>query len=347
MVESEFASWDFPRSPAATRVLLSVGRERGVSASACLAGTGLAEGDLADPERWLEAGQELMVIRNLLLHAGSGPGLGARAGSRVTVGMLGIWGFAMLSSSTTREVIEIASRYGFGCFSWAFLRPWIDECADGVHIVYDDAEVPDDVRRFLTERDLVFTAALLPKLFGRALPIHIQTKLDAGSARALTAALPGCRFSFGAERNAQVLDRRVLDAPLPNADAQATVICERQCAELLARRRRRAGVSTAVRSFLLHECGGRPSLEQIARARHADVRTIRRQLSAEGTSFRALADEVHETLATELLATTSVTVEQVAARLGYADAASFTRAYKRWTGRTPGAVARDATVSPM
>jgi AraC-like DNA-binding protein len=56
---------------------------------------------------------------------------------------------------------------------------------------------------------------------------------------------------------------------------------------------------------------------------------------------------VHETLATELLATTSVTVEQVAARLGYADAASFTRAYKRWTGRTPGAVARDATVSPM
>jgi AraC-like DNA-binding protein len=316
-----------------------------VSASACLAGTGLREGDLADPELWLAAGQELTVIRNLLLHAGSAPGLGVRAGSRVTVGMLGIWGFAMLSSSTTRGVIEIAAKYGFGRLSWAFLRPWVDERADGVHIVYDDAEVPDDVRGFLTERDLVFTAALLPKLFGRPLPLRIRTKLDAGSARALATALPDCRFSFGAERNEQVLDRAALAAPLPNADEQAIAICERECAELLGRRGRRAGVSAVVRSSILHQRGGRPSLEQIARARHADVRTLRRQLSAEGTSFRELADEVQEALATELLRTASVTVEQVADRLGYADAASFTRAYKRWTGRTPGTVARDATAN--
>ena len=56
--------------------------------------------------------------------------------------------------------------------------------------------------------------------------------------------------------------------------------------------------------------------------------------------FRALSDEVGRTMAIELLTAAGLTVEQVADRLGYADAASLTRAFKRWTGTTPGAVAR-------
>ena len=61
-MESDSASWDFPRSPAATRVLLSIAAEEGVSASSCLAGTGLTEGDLADPELWLEAAKLSQLV---------------------------------------------------------------------------------------------------------------------------------------------------------------------------------------------------------------------------------------------------------------------------------------------
>jgi len=42
------------------------------------------------------------------------------------------------------------------------------------------------------------------------------------------------------------------------------------------------------------------------------------------------------TVADELLVSAGLTVSEVAYRLGYHDAAGFTRAYKRWTGTTPG-----------
>jgi AraC-like DNA-binding protein len=99
-------------------------------------------------------------------------------------------------------------------------------------------------------------------------------------------------------------------------------------------------VAAAVRSWLLRLSAEDCSLALIARERGVDARTLRRQLLAEGTSFRELADEVHEMLATELLTMGALTVEEVAHRLGYAEASSFSRAYKRWTGNSPGAVAR-------
>ena len=69
---------------------------------------------------------------------------------------------------------------------------------------------------------------------------------------------------------------------------------------------------------------------------HVDPRTLRRQLAAEGTTFKAITDEIREALAVELLTAGGLSLEQVASRLGYHDAAGFSRAFRRWTGATPG-----------
>jgi AraC-like DNA-binding protein len=91
-----------------------------------------------------------------------------------------------------------------------------------------------------------------------------------------------------------------------------------------------------VRSRLLAEPGTIPSMAQIARELNVTTRTLHRHLAAEGVSFRTLIDEVRETLATELLTGTGLSVEQVARRLGYAEPASFTHAFIRWHGVAPG-----------
>jgi AraC-like DNA-binding protein len=78
-----------------------------------------------------------------------------------------------------------------------------------------------------------------------------------------------------------------------------------------------------------------PDIEQVAASLHMSARTLRRRLEAEGTSYRALVDEVRERLAEELLVAGGLTVEQVARRLGYAETASFTNAFKRWKGIGP------------
>jgi AraC-like DNA-binding protein len=69
---------------------------------------------------------------------------------------------------------------------------------------------------------------------------------------------------------------------------------------------------------------------------HMSTRTLQRQLEQEGTRFTELLDEVRCDRARELLTDPSVTLADVAFRLGFADLATFSRAFKRWTGKPPG-----------
>jgi len=110
---------------------------------------------------------------------------------------------------------------------------------------------------------------------------------------------------------------------------------ERQCRELRA--------ALAVRSSevervvdLLVRCKGRwPSIEETAHKIGVSARTLRRRLEEKGARYGALLDEVRRKQAEELLARTGLSVEQIADSLGYAETASFTHAFKRWTGRSP------------
>ena len=73
------------------------------------------------------------------------------------------------------------------------------------------------------------------------------------------------------------------------------------------------------------------------------TRTLRRRLAAEGASYQGVLDEVRESLAERMLATGRLTVEDVAQRLGYAEASSFIHAFRRWKGTTPAAYVRELT----
>jgi AraC-like DNA-binding protein len=114
----------------------------------------------------------------------------------------------------------------------------------------------------------------------------------------------------------------------------------------MQRRTQRRGVAAQVRGLILGRLDDPPTMDEAARRLHVDPRTLRRKLDAEHTSYRELTDEVRSTIARELLGTAGLTVGQVATRLGYHDAAGFTRAYKRWTGETPGVSRRSTSLAP-
>ncbi len=78
-----------------------------------------------------------------------------------------------------------------------------------------------------------------------------------------------------------------------------------------------------------------PHIEVVARDLGFHPRTLRRRLTGEGTSFRALVDQILRARARRLLADPSLHLADVAQRLGFAEPASFIHAHRRWTGRTP------------
>jgi AraC-like DNA-binding protein len=66
-------------------------------------------------------------------------------------------------------------------------------------------------------------------------------------------------------------------------------------------------------------------------------RTLRRKLETEGTSYTDLLDNVRHALAMDFLNTSVLSTDDIAAALGFSDSASFRRAFKRWTGKSPSA----------
>lgn len=95
--------------------------------------------------------------------------------------------------------------------------------------------------------------------------------------------------------------------------------------------------SAFVRSERLQmaRAGKFPTLESFADRIHHSPRNLARKLAKEATSFKQLANEAWYALARELLATTSLTVDQVAHRTGFTSGNALSRAFKAQAGDTP------------
>lgn len=104
-------------------------------------------------------------------------------------------------------------------------------------------------------------------------------------------------------------------------------------------------VLVRVRQKITNDPGRDSTLERVAHQLGMCTRSVRRHLKMAGFSFQDIRNEVRETFATRYLTDTSLPLEKIAERLGYSDQASFTKAYRGWTGKTPGIVRRSSTAS--
>jgi AraC-like DNA-binding protein len=84
---------------------------------------------------------------------------------------------------------------------------------------------------------------------------------------------------------------------------------------------------------LLH--GGYPAIEDVARLLGFSPRTLQRLLHEQGVSYSDLVERCRCKSACEVLEHTKTPIQEIAATLGYADASSFARAFRRWTGTPP------------
>lgn len=310
--------WRFPRWVTGVAVLLRYAEDHGIDPAALLTGSGLGVADVAVADREVTAEQELSVVRALLRHRGddSPTALGERVGASYHLSSFGIFGFAMLASRTLLDAVNLASRYLD--LSFTFALPHAELAGEQVRVVVEGGTLPSDVRDFLVARDTTAIAAVLAELLP-GLPVRVE---------------PGERGSDGRATAVLTFPAAELDRPLPQGNPQSVVICESLCADLVTRRRERSGTAQQVRVLIAQELHRGAPAAVVAAGLGLSERTLRRRLSAAGTSYSELLDEVRATLAAELL-DSQLTVDDVALRLGYAEASSFIHAHRRWTGRTP------------
>ncbi|MBA5688887.1 AraC family transcriptional regulator [Rugamonas apoptosis] len=96
-------------------------------------------------------------------------------------------------------------------------------------------------------------------------------------------------------------------------------------------------VTHQVREQLMKMGAGNMTVDEIAEALHMSARTLCRKLEAEQTSFKKVRDDLRRDLAVELLNNSNATMFDIAQELGFGEVSSFHRAFRAWTGATPGA----------
>lgn len=128
-----------------------------------------------------------------------------------------------------------------------------------------------------------------------------------------------------------------LDMPLLQDERTLKRFLQNSPADLLARPDSGDSLTSQIRRLLGRDCRHWPDLEQIARQLHASPQTLRRRLREEGTSFQEIKDQLRRDLAIYHLGRDALSIQAIAEQLGFSEASAFHRAFKKWTGLTPGA----------
>jgi AraC-like DNA-binding protein len=153
------------------------------------------------------------------------------------------------------------------------------------------------------------------------------------------AELAGIVPEFGRERCELSYPRAIRECIVPAAKPALAAAIEPQLAALLEAIERGTAVSARVRAAIGDRIGEALTVDVLAKAVAMSRRSLERALAEEGTSAAALIDDEREQRALAWLP--ALSVDEVAARLGYSDARAFARAFKRWTGKPPSKVRGD------
>jgi AraC-like DNA-binding protein len=141
---------------------------------------------------------------------------------------------------------------------------------------------------------------------------------------------------FGQGVTSIAFDREIADRPQIHQHAELYELLQAEAERRLHRIATGVGAAIRVRDYLFAMPPSRiPEISRAARDLGMSERSLRRHLAADGTSYRNLVQSALVASASHMLRDPSRTIKEAAKALGFAEAAAFNHAFKRWTGMTP------------
>lgn len=185
---------------------------------------------------------------------------------------------------------------------------------------------------------LFFSFGLASWLAARRIPLAgVEYRCAAPAHAGEVDRLFQAKVAFDCERYRLWFDARWLDLPQVQNTQSLREFLQQAPANLLVKYRDRTSVTDRIRRLLRSRLHGElPSLDEVARTLAMTPQTLSRRLREEGQGFQALKDDLRRDTAIELLQRPDLTLLDIAAQLGFSEASTFHRAFKKWTGVAPG-----------
>ncbi len=324
------------------RLLTDYAQSRGLSVQTLLRAHGWAADALDDADGRIAFPDYARLLDGLADELDE-PHIGLRLGEIARLGHLGTSGLAQMACSTVQELLPRMARYN---------SLIMDAFEDDLEVAGDELilrwrrRLPGDVdiSRHHAELNFALTQCLIPQFTGEQIyPTRVCFRHAAPADPAVLQSFFKCEVTFNAPVDLLACDAalltRQLHAPDPVTLQVLDRICEQQLHALQALQEPdwllacKQAITRALKN-------GQPEFALVVEASGFEARQLRRKFAERGLNFRALIDSCRRDLAQGYMADPELSLIEVAMLLGFSEQSAFQRAYRRWTGESPGSARR-------
>jgi AraC-like DNA-binding protein len=310
----------------------------GAHAAELLASVGLEPRGVPDPGYMLRADDYYRFFERAAEVDDDPTTLPLRVGGSMCADDYGPFGFAWKSAPTLQGSFERASRYALVLTSVTLYR--VEACLGGAYMNLHREGERRLGMRLSNEASLASIVAISREVASSPFtPAEVHLLHPAPADISGHEDYFGCPVHFASERDALRVSARRLATANRVGDASIARYFDTVLDAEVSRLDDAVPLQRRVLDRLATSLSeGVPTLSDVARDLGMSGRTLQRHLAGEGTSYQTLVDDARRRLALRLLeGSGDVSLSETAYMTGFSDQSAFTRAFRRWTGMTPGA----------
>jgi len=333
-----------PGLPAAyALLLLDVLKRWHIDEEALLTPLGLDRQTLTSPTTRVPL-ETMNALYEQALELTNEPGLPFYIGMQMKLSSHGFIGFAAMTADTVAQALELVERF-ISLRIMGFALRLVRE-GDIAHLYLDTALTQQPLRDTAVAALMVGLGQMAQVITGETLFGEADIDIPENPRFEEFRYILPAQITFGQSCNRISFDAAYLDLPLVMADAASMQLAVEQCERELVAIGLHNRFVRQVRELIYREDEGFRGVEAVASDLHMSERTLKRQLALEGTTFTDILEDLRRQKAILLLDDPRQNQERIAEQLGYSDVANFNRAFKRWTGTTPGLYRRNPSGIP-
>ncbi|BFM14495.1 ornithine utilization transcriptional regulator OruR [Maricurvus nonylphenolicus] len=316
------------------QLIKNILQSEGIPIDSLTKGSEVSAEDLAHQDTLISFDQSMVIIANALKLSGD-PAFGLKVGSLEKLNDLGILGYALSCCSDAKDALRITQAYGQTTTNLATIELSLAE----EQVIYESNPihpVPPELYRFLAEEALMCFVNLsrregqietkpLEMHFAYPEPDYVQEYHGYFQ----------CPLFFDAESNKAIMSAKALDVPNPAANQVTAELAIKLCDDMLTRQDSQRSLINKIQLIFLRDEDNFPTAKDIAEELGLSERNMRRILKELNTSFQEIFDDVRKDMAISYLENSDLMQEDIAEKLGFSEASSFYRAFKKWTGKPP------------
>ncbi len=206
-----------------------------------------------------------------------------------------------------------------------------------------DASPHLDFREVIVESVLLLSLRFMGWLVGKAIePRRVQLDFPRSEEADDYRTLFTCPVDFEAQTSCVVFDAEYLDLPLVQNELSLSRFLKDSLAQLIDGNIHNVGLPAQIRAIISRDYGNNfPDFSEICEKLNMTPQTLRRRLKEGNTSYQEIKDSIRKDASIHYLSKPELSIDEIALLMGFSEASSFHRAFKKWTGKTPSAYRRE------